>query len=251
METPNPSIASNCAMSKERTTSPADHDKLSGNEPSDESRLDRRKFLGRSSSLLLAAALAGQARGQGAQDLDKIKKARQDASASDAGPENQLLKDASPNTFIPPITDHGEVETFWSSFSTAHRRIQRYFSMAAKRALPTFLRVTWVMCQKLWVTMWRTSGIPNSSFLRCLRQTVSWTYRSPSGYRIFHRSLSCSTLESAENAGGDSSKKGSDHPSVSRCRISPVIFCELQAAFRIHSSNFRIALLEDMRPCSE
>ena len=28
------------------------------------------------------------------------------------------------NTFTPPATDHGEVETFWSSFSTAHRRIQ-------------------------------------------------------------------------------------------------------------------------------
>jgi oxalate decarboxylase len=29
-----------------------------------------------------------------------------------------------PNTFDPPPTDHGEVPTFWNSFSTAHRRIQ-------------------------------------------------------------------------------------------------------------------------------
>jgi oxalate decarboxylase len=32
-----------------------------------------------------------------------------------------LLKGANPT---PPLTDHGEVETSWSSFSTARRRIQ-------------------------------------------------------------------------------------------------------------------------------
>lgn len=45
-------------------------------------------------------------------------------SASDAGPENEKLREANPNTFLPPATDHGEVPTFWNSFSTAHRRIQ-------------------------------------------------------------------------------------------------------------------------------
>ena len=33
-------------------------------------------------------------------------------------------RQSNPNTFIPPSTDHGEVPTFWNSFSTAHRRIQ-------------------------------------------------------------------------------------------------------------------------------
>jgi oxalate decarboxylase len=29
-----------------------------------------------------------------------------------------------PDGFVPPPTDHGEAQTFWASFSTAHRRIQ-------------------------------------------------------------------------------------------------------------------------------
>ncbi len=51
-------------------------------------------------------------------------KAGHDRSSSDPGPENEPLKQANPNTFIPPATDHGEVPTFWNTFSTAHRRIQ-------------------------------------------------------------------------------------------------------------------------------
>ncbi|HEY3862729.1 MAG TPA: cupin domain-containing protein [Verrucomicrobiae bacterium] len=34
------------------------------------------------------------------------------------------MRDASPNGYLPPATDHGEAQAFWSSFSTAHRRIQ-------------------------------------------------------------------------------------------------------------------------------
>lgn len=45
-------------------------------------------------------------------------------SASNPGPENDLIQRANPNTFLPPPTDHGEVQTFWNTFSTAHRRIQ-------------------------------------------------------------------------------------------------------------------------------
>ena len=86
--------------------------------------LDRRRFIGKSSTVLLAAALAGRLEAQVPEDLQKIEKAHHDQSATDVGPENQLMKEASPNSFGPPITDHGEVQTFWSSFSTAHRRIQ-------------------------------------------------------------------------------------------------------------------------------
>lgn len=50
--------------------------------------------------------------------------ARQDGSSSNPGPENRLVEEANPNTFLPPTTDHGEVPTFWNSFSSAHRRIQ-------------------------------------------------------------------------------------------------------------------------------
>jgi oxalate decarboxylase len=85
---------------------------------------DRRRFLGKSSAVVLSAALARRMEAQAPQDIQKIEKAQHDKSATDAGPENQALKDSNPNTFMPPPTDHGEVQTFWSSFSSAHRRIQ-------------------------------------------------------------------------------------------------------------------------------
>lgn len=90
------------------------------------SRLDRRGFLGTGSALVAAlagqsAAEAQQRRGErGEQEQD----GRSDKSAADIGPENTLLRDAQPNSFVPPRTDHGEVPAFWNSFSAAHRRIQ-------------------------------------------------------------------------------------------------------------------------------
>ena len=84
--------------------------------------MDRRTFLGVGSAVLATTALAlSQAKGQ---DIEKIAVAEQGKSASDAGPENVAVRDANPNTFLPPPTDHGEVQTFWSTFSTAHRRVQ-------------------------------------------------------------------------------------------------------------------------------
>ena len=80
--------------------------------------LDRRRFLGSSSALLVAALVQKPA---SAQEKEDAKKAQ---SASDPGPENELLRQSNPNTFAPPATDHGEVPTFWNSFSSAHRRIQ-------------------------------------------------------------------------------------------------------------------------------
>ena len=85
------------------------------------SSFDRRRFLQGTSAALVTAALAGTADGQ---SIASATKARQEASITDPGPENELLKQANPFTFMPPATDHGEVRTFWSSFSTAHRRIQ-------------------------------------------------------------------------------------------------------------------------------
>lgn len=90
-------------------------------EPGTETSVDRRGFLRTSSAVLLAALAAGKATSQ---EPDDARKARTDRSGSDAGPENDLLKQANPNTFSPPVTDHGEVPTFWNSFSTAHRRVQ-------------------------------------------------------------------------------------------------------------------------------
>jgi oxalate decarboxylase len=87
-----------------------------------EAAIQRRKFLGTSSAVLFAAGLLH--REAGAQNIQQVAQPQQSASSTDAGPENGALKNANPNTFTPPTTDHGEVQTFWSSFSVAHRRIQ-------------------------------------------------------------------------------------------------------------------------------
>jgi len=82
---------------------------------------DRRSFLGTGSALVTAALAANQAK---AQDAQKVEGAERGASASNPGPENVKVRDAQPNTFLPPATDHGEVPQFWNSFSASHRRVQ-------------------------------------------------------------------------------------------------------------------------------
>ncbi len=81
----------------------------------------RRSFLSRGSALFTAGLACLTARGQ---DITKNQAAERDKSATDPGPENSSLKNVSPNAFMPPATDHGEVQTFWNSFSASHRRIQ-------------------------------------------------------------------------------------------------------------------------------
>jgi hypothetical protein len=86
---------------------------------------DRRGFLGKSSAVFLGTALAGRMEAQTSEDIQKIEKALHDKSATDAGAENQALKDSNPNTFMPSPTDRGEVQTFWSSFSAARRAFRK------------------------------------------------------------------------------------------------------------------------------
>ncbi len=81
----------------------------------------RRTFLAGGGAAVVSALTLGAAEGQ---TIAGAQQGKQDASATNPGPENQLLRQANPNTFSPPSTDHGEVRTFWASFSTAHRRIQ-------------------------------------------------------------------------------------------------------------------------------
>jgi oxalate decarboxylase len=86
------------------------------------SGLDRRKFIGAGSSALFLSALAlSQVRGQ---DIEKVTMAQKDKSMTDPGPENSGMRDISPNSFLPPPTDHGEAPEFWNSFAVAHRRVQ-------------------------------------------------------------------------------------------------------------------------------
>src|SRR5258708_5353891 len=83
---------------------------------------DRRRFISGASAAL--AALALSSRQAAAQDIQKVTEAQHGQSASDPGPENELLREASPNSLLPPPTDHGEVPSFWNSFSVQHRRVQ-------------------------------------------------------------------------------------------------------------------------------
>jgi oxalate decarboxylase len=91
--------------------------------PSDSSEAcDRRRFIAGASAALAAVALSsGQAT---AQNIQNVIRAQHGPGASDPGPENELLREASPNSLLPPPTDHGEVESFWNSFSVQHRRVQ-------------------------------------------------------------------------------------------------------------------------------
>jgi oxalate decarboxylase len=88
---------------------------------------DRRGFLTTGTAAITAALVAGSAAGQEsekANDIEKTQRAEHNRSGSDAGPENTKLRDAQPNAFMPPPTDHGETPEFWNTFSAAHRRIQ-------------------------------------------------------------------------------------------------------------------------------
>jgi oxalate decarboxylase len=110
-------------MAKEQNNLMIDNlESTSPNPRAKRASLARRKFLGTGSAALVAAGLfATEVR---AQNLAQAQQSNRDKSATDPGPENRALQDANPNTFTPPPTDHGEVETFWNSFSVAHRRVQ-------------------------------------------------------------------------------------------------------------------------------
>ena len=81
--------------------------------------IDRRGFLKGATAVLMAGLTAEVM----TQEIGDAKKARKDASKSDPGPENQAVREANPNTFEPPVTDHGETPSIWNSFSVAHRRV--------------------------------------------------------------------------------------------------------------------------------
>jgi oxalate decarboxylase len=83
----------------------------------------RRRLLGTTTLAVAGAALAA-GREAHAQSPQNVRSAEHGASASNPGPENEALKTLNPNSYLPPPTDHGDPQTFWSSFSLMHRRIQ-------------------------------------------------------------------------------------------------------------------------------
>ena len=83
------------------------------------SGLSRRRFLGAA-----AAAAATVGAPAFAQKPEDTRKAEQDKSASNPGPENRGQAALNPDSMVPPPTDHGDTPTFWYSFSLARRRTQ-------------------------------------------------------------------------------------------------------------------------------
>jgi len=89
----------------------------------------RRGFLGAGSAALAAGMLtAKDATGQNSQtqksDEQKPYPTRNDRSASAPGPGNAALDAQNPDSFLPPQTDAGGVQTFKYPFGISHKRMQ-------------------------------------------------------------------------------------------------------------------------------
>ncbi|MGA7217584.1 MAG: cupin domain-containing protein [Candidatus Sulfotelmatobacter sp.] len=92
----------------------------------------RRGFLGMSSAALAAAGMlsAKDAAGQVQQPYaakeegEKPYPTQDDRSASQPGPSNTPLDAQNPDSFLPPRTDAGGVQTFKYPFSISHKRMQ-------------------------------------------------------------------------------------------------------------------------------
>ncbi len=82
----------------------------------------RRGFLGVGSAALAAAGMlpAGEAAGQ----EQKPYPSKSDPSASAPGPGNPALDAQNPDSFLPPPTDAGGVQTFKYPFGLSHKRMQ-------------------------------------------------------------------------------------------------------------------------------
>ncbi len=84
--------------------------------------LSRRRFLGTATATVAGAAAGTQGKAF-AQQPQSVRQGEQDSSASDPGPEDDALKNANPDSFLAPQTDHKLGPSFWSSFSAMHRRV--------------------------------------------------------------------------------------------------------------------------------
>jgi oxalate decarboxylase len=88
--------------------------------PKQNGDLTRRSVFG----TLGATAAAGAASNALPQTKAETEKGQHDHSASNPGPINRSLASESPDSFMPPVTDRGDVMPIWYSFDLTHRRIQ-------------------------------------------------------------------------------------------------------------------------------
>ena len=73
---------------------------------------------------LAADALANALTAPAGQESENVRHKRNDPDANDPGPSDPTLAAQNPDAYLPPASDHGEVPSFWHSFSIMHRRIQ-------------------------------------------------------------------------------------------------------------------------------
>src|SRR5580658_4470580 len=85
-------------------------------------RVSRRGFLGLGSAALAAAGMLSAP--EAAAQEQKPYPSKEGRSASDPGPTNPPLDAQNPDSFFPPPTDAGAVQTFKYPFSLAHKRMQ-------------------------------------------------------------------------------------------------------------------------------
>jgi oxalate decarboxylase len=90
---------------------------------SDEAKdsVSRRGFLGMGSAALAAA---GMLSAEAAAQEQKQYPTKSDRSASAPGPGNAQIDDQNPDSFLPPQTDAGGVQTFKYPFGLSHKRMQ-------------------------------------------------------------------------------------------------------------------------------
>jgi oxalate decarboxylase len=91
-------------------------------EKAENETFSRRGFLGMGSAALAAAGMLSSADAAGQEG--KPYPTANDRSASAPGPGNPALDGQNPDSFLPPPTDAGGVQTFKYPFGLAHKRMQ-------------------------------------------------------------------------------------------------------------------------------
>jgi oxalate decarboxylase len=99
--------------------------------------VSRRSLFRIGSAVLAGAAFASVAHAQ--QSAAQVWSAEHDHSASDPGPENEVLERENPDSNMAPPTDHGNVVPIWYSFDLAHKRVQPggWTHQVTQRELPS------------------------------------------------------------------------------------------------------------------
>ena len=86
------------------------------------STVSRRGFLGMGSAVLAAAGVLSAVDAAGQEQ--KAYPTKDDRSSSAPGPGNPAIDGQNPDSFLPPQTDAGGVQTFKYPFGISHKRMQ-------------------------------------------------------------------------------------------------------------------------------